>query len=152
MAYWEPSQLVDRGVYALTLLFNHDEMISVGSLGRLPFKKGSYVYVGSARANLRQRVARHVASTKRVRWHIDYLTVRREVTPAEVAAWRSRAECEVATILKRTSDGSVPHFGSSDCHCGSHLMYFVGCARRREAISAIAPDVSVALASVTRRV
>ncbi len=146
----ELSQLLGSGVYALTLVFNHEEMIPVGSLGCLPFRKGCYVYVGSARANLRKRVARHVASTKTVRWHIDYLTARREVTPTSVVVWRSRTECEVATILKKTSDGSVPHFGSSDCRCGSHLIYFASSARRLEAICAISPDVSLALPSGTR--
>jgi Uri superfamily endonuclease len=146
------SQLLDSGVYALTLLISHDEAILVGSLGRLTFKKGCYVYVGSARVSLRSRVARHLAGSKRVRWHIDYLTVRRDVNPAALAAWRSMTECEVATMLKKTSDGSVAEFGSSDCRCGSHLIYFVNLTRGLEALSAAGPDVSLSLASATRGV
>jgi sugar fermentation stimulation protein A len=42
----------DRGVYLLILKVDQKETIEVGSLGRRVFKKGFYVYVGSAKRNL----------------------------------------------------------------------------------------------------
>jgi len=41
--------------------------------GQIPFPAGWYVYTGSARNGLAQRVGRHLRHNKRKHWHIDYL-------------------------------------------------------------------------------
>jgi sugar fermentation stimulation protein A len=138
-------RLPSSGTYALTVPFAVDESMLVGSLGTLPFKRGFYVYVGSARPNLRQRIARHVVGRKRIRWHIDYITTRQGHGPVGVAVWRSASECSVASMLKKRSNGSVRGFGSSDCCCGSHLIYFATSGLLAEAISTASPDVVLLL-------
>lgn len=39
----------------------------------MEFKKGYYVYIGSAMNNLESRVKRHLSKSKKLHWHIDYL-------------------------------------------------------------------------------
>ena len=36
----------------------------IGALGKINFKKGKYVYVGSAQNNLEKRIARHLSKDK----------------------------------------------------------------------------------------
>ncbi|MEM2350838.1 MAG: DUF123 domain-containing protein [Thermoproteota archaeon] len=47
-----------------------------GSLPMVELSPGCYVYVGSAKGpgGFEKRVSRHLRKTKRVKWHIDYLT------------------------------------------------------------------------------
>jgi sugar fermentation stimulation protein A len=121
-----PQSLPSRGTYALVIGLRRSTTVRVGALGRLFFKKGVYVYVGSARRGLRPRIRRHIAKRKRVRWHIDWITSRRVFEVREV--WVSEAlgaECDLAAALSKQADGFVPHFGSSDCRCMSHLLYFI---------------------------
>ncbi|MEM4290335.1 MAG: GIY-YIG nuclease family protein, partial [Nitrososphaerota archaeon] len=99
--------------------------IRVGALGRLHFKRGVYVYVGSARRGLLSRIRRHISKRKRLRWHIDWITSRRFFEVREV--WVTDAvgiECNLASALTREADRFVHHFGSSGCGCKSHLFYF----------------------------
>ncbi len=41
------------------------ESIQIGKLGHFAFEKGYYVYVGSAKRNIRSRVNRHIAVEKK---------------------------------------------------------------------------------------
>ena len=48
--------------------------IRVGEkLGDVEFKKGIYVYVGSAMNSLESRLNRHLSDSKKLHWHLDYL-------------------------------------------------------------------------------
>ena len=96
--------------------------VQVGRLGEFDFAPGRYVYTGSARRNIDQRIARHLRREKRLRWHIDYLLNAPGVRILSVE--RSPGEeCE----LNQPGAGkiAVPGFGASDCRhgCGSHLKY-----------------------------
>jgi Uri superfamily endonuclease len=96
--------------------------VQVGRLGEFDFAPGRYVYTGSARRNIDQRIARHLRREKRLRWHIDYLLNAPGVRILSVE--RSPVEeCE----LNQHGAGkiAVPGFGASDCRhgCGSHLKY-----------------------------
>ncbi len=108
--------------YQLFLLVKDDLTIEVGALGKQHFKAGVYVYTGSARRNMEQRIARHLKKRKPKRWHIDYLTTRREVRIVEVRRF-DEDEC---TVNQQTAgEIVVPGFGASDCKrkCGSHLKF-----------------------------
>ncbi len=140
--------LPTSGIYAITILLPKEERLNVGSLGSTLFAPGFYVYVGSARPNLRQRVARHLASEKRLRWHVDYLTRDPNHFIVEVVAWRSGSECDKAALLKKSSDGWVGGFGASDCLCGSHLIYYSDAEKRMRAVRSTLPDI---LRSLGRR-
>ena len=63
------------GTYILIITLGSDIVLDVGALGPLHFPKGLYCYVGSAMGGLDQRVSRHLSKDKKVRWHIDRLTM-----------------------------------------------------------------------------
>jgi len=115
----------DKGSYFIIIRFDKDRRISVASLGELFFKKGYYIYCGSAQKNLSHRIARHKRKThKRKHWHIDYLTpFAGKIEAFAVASYRN-LECEMAAAMKKSGGEGIPGFGSSDCTCESHLFYF----------------------------
>ncbi len=122
----EVSRLPDTGAYRLTIRLSKAVRVRVGRLGLVSLPAGIYVYCGSARRNLRARVARHLRRRKRKHWHIDYLLARREAKVVDVAAWGDRTECDLAAQAIRDGGQVVtPGFGSSDCRsgCGAHLVY-----------------------------
>lgn len=114
----------DRGAYLLLLKLPRDLKIDVGSLGPVMFRKGFYVYVGSAMVNLTARIARHKRMRKHFHWHVDTLRDKAQFERALVIRSSARLECEVVAALSRIAEWSVPRFGSSDCPCESHLFGF----------------------------
>jgi len=107
------------------LIIQVDENVdmNVGALGKLTFEKGLYAYVGSAQANLEQRIKRHLGKEKRLFWHIDYLlnnSVARIVKVLYKQANRTE-ECKIAKVIGERGE-SVDGFGCSDCSCKSHLF------------------------------
>ena len=114
-----------KGIYALKIRLNKDASIKVGALGNVHFKKGNYVYVGSAQRNLEKRVERHLQSEKKLFWHIDYFLCDERAKIKEVVVRQAGkpAECELAQELLRQGE-PVYNFGCSDCQCQSHLFWF----------------------------
>jgi len=95
----------------------------VGALGPRTYRSGFYVYTGSARRGLDQRIARHLRRRKRLHWHIDFL---RAHSP-RVQAFPIRGasdECGLAAGMGRVGGSLVADFGSSDCRCAGHLVWF----------------------------
>ena len=115
-------EMEDHGSYILILRLPVKKEIKVGKLGKIQFKKGFYLYAGSARKNLTQRLERHKRERKRLFWHIDYLRAHAEVHQALPIRASDPLECELADALRKISDWEVPNFGSSDCSCNSHLL------------------------------
>ncbi len=117
----------DSGLYVLVIEVAKPVRVRVGALGEFDFVAGRYVYTGSARRNLRGRVARHRMRAKRKRWHMDYLTSHpaARVVDAILLPGTARSECEVNTMVRRAIAGSAPvrGFGASDCRagCEAHL-------------------------------
>ena len=114
------------GTYVLLLRLPRTITLHIGRLGPHRLERGYYAYVGSALSGLEGRIRRHLRSDKTKRWHIDYL---REVATVE-GAWAhagpEREECSLAGGLLRMP-GAQPGprgFGSSDCRCPTHLVYF----------------------------
>ncbi|HUL38541.1 MAG TPA: DNA/RNA nuclease SfsA, partial [Thermodesulfobacteriota bacterium] len=58
----------DRGSYLLILSLKRIRKINVGKLGEVHFRKGFYIYVGSAMANLSKRIERHRQLRKQHHW------------------------------------------------------------------------------------
>ncbi len=114
-----------KGVYLLVINLKKNSRIKIGKLGRLTLPKGYYVYVGSALSNLQARVARHLSSEKKLRWHIDYLLAspNAEVEMVITRQTEKRIECKVNEVIQKFGR-PVERFGSSDCKCKSHLTYF----------------------------
>jgi sugar fermentation stimulation protein A len=117
-------EVEDRGSYLLMLRIPKDERITVGKQGAVSFKKGYYVYVGSAMANLTSRLNRHQRGSEHCHWHIDYL--RRVATFHKALPIRASVllECSLAGALSSLAHWSMKGFGCSDCSCGSHLFGF----------------------------
>jgi Uri superfamily endonuclease len=111
-------------IYALFFDLHNSATIQIGKLGTFFFPKGHYIYVGSAKRNIRARIERHIKVEKKKRWHIDYLRPYGEIT--KIVTYSSELEeCERAQQLMREINGKIiaNGFGSSDCRCPSHLIY-----------------------------
>ena len=117
---------LDGGVYLFALHLASRRIRTVGSLGRLHFEKGWYVYVGSARRGLSRRLARHMDDSrgKKRRWHIDFLRSAARTVRAFPIPTRRDLECGLAIDVGAIARDMVPRFGCSDCSCPSHLFRF----------------------------
>jgi Uri superfamily endonuclease len=118
----------EPGTYALVLASNAARTIQIGKRGELAVEPGFYVYVGSAAGpgGLRARVARHLRESKRIHWHIDFLRMFATIHEVWYTTRVNRTEHRWATALAKMRWASVPlrGFGSSDCRCQAHLVYF----------------------------
>ncbi len=108
--------------YQLHIRLLRSRRITIGRLGTFEFPKGRYVYTGSARRNLQARIRRHLARSKRLKWHIDYLLADPHARVVNVHL-SGKGEC----VLNRETSGRivVAGFGASDCKggCGGHLKF-----------------------------
>ena len=55
---------LNHSLYTIYLELTENQFISVGKLGAFSFQKGTYVYVGSAKRNIKQRIERHKKTIK----------------------------------------------------------------------------------------
>lgn len=117
---------IKAGIYLLEIYLSVSSKIEIGSKGRYEFPVGYYYYVGSAQRNLKARLERHLRSNKKKHWHIDYLLDKGEITRYFCWPLSRECECSLAKYLAALSGGeiSIPGFGSSDCSCNAHLIYF----------------------------
>ncbi|HID63538.1 MAG TPA: GIY-YIG nuclease family protein [Anaerolineae bacterium] len=130
----------EPGTYALLLKLDKRERITVGKLGTFDFPAGYYLYVGSALGpgGLQARLARHRRGSealsqsssgqtgKKLHWHIDYLLRRAQLIEVWSVASEERLECKWGEAASRLPGAQVlvGGFGSSDCRCPAHLIYF----------------------------
>ncbi|HNY12439.1 MAG TPA: GIY-YIG nuclease family protein [Candidatus Wallbacteria bacterium] len=118
----------DCGIYHAVFQLKKDRVIKVGAQGAMLFPAAFYVYTGTAQKNLSARVRRHAAREKKVRWHIDYLTVDPHVK--FIAAYykpfaKAGRECVMNLGIVINAAFYLPKFGTSDCvGCPSHLAAF----------------------------
>jgi Uri superfamily endonuclease len=122
-AEWETVESL-KGIYVLIIHVTKDVNVNIGALGKTAFTKGLYAYVGSAQANMEQRIKRHLRKEKRLFWHIDYLLNSNSAKIVKVLHKKAdkTEECAVAKAL--SEKGKPVHgFGCSDCHCRSHLFH-----------------------------
>jgi len=119
--------MVAKGAYCICIEVGDDLRVEIGALGVIQFRKGRYIYVGSALNGLDSRVLRHLNTSKGVynaiHWHIDYLLIEERVSveAAYVRLRDEKIECEIAGKVSRYGSG-VKGFGSSDCRCNGHLF------------------------------
>jgi sugar fermentation stimulation protein A len=112
----------DSGSYIIVLNLKNNHKSDIKSLGKVLFKEGYYLYVGSAKKNLTKRIQRHMRQRKKLYWHIDYLREEADFYSALPIRASSPLECKIAQSLKRISDWVIPGFGASDCDCETHLF------------------------------
>jgi Uri superfamily endonuclease len=116
------------GTYVLVLSSRSTDLIQIGRLGALQLQSGFYVYVGSALGpgGVRARLAHHLKLSRRPHWHIDYLRAHTSVEEVWYRLDGQRLEHVWAERISLAEGASVPlvGFGSSDCGCESHLIFF----------------------------
>ena len=112
-----------KGAYLLIIKVRKNIYPKIGSLGKIKFKKGNYVYIGSALNNLEKRIARHLRKNKKKFWHIDYLLANKNAKIKKIAYKKSdkKQECEIARKIAKHAM-PIKNFGSSDCKYESHLF------------------------------
>lgn len=113
----------EHTTYRLFLRVPEDKTITVGKLGTFLFKKGVYIYVGSAKKNIARRLERHLKKEKTDRWHIDYVRKHGDLFYYETFQYKN--ECDLVHETIHAFNGICPYrkLGSSDCSCFSHLIY-----------------------------
>ena len=116
------------GSYGLVLYLSRKTQVTIGKLGNFVFNKGYYLYLGSAfgPGGLRARLGHHLAISKRLHWHIDYLRAAVGIKAIWMVDYQDNLEHIWAHQLLAANNEAVPvkKFGCSDCHCISHLFYF----------------------------
>ncbi|MGM0604738.1 MAG: GIY-YIG nuclease family protein [Halobacteriota archaeon] len=124
------------GSYVLVLSVEVPVTIDVGALGPIDFEAGGYAYVGRAfgpgglgRVDRHRELARGDRETRH--WHVDYLLGDRATRLIDVVTYPNRdVECALADDLPGQP---IDDFGSSDCDCGSHLLFCADPDRLRAA-------------------
>ena len=125
-----------KGTYCLIINVKKDVKIKIGKvLGEIEFKKGCYLYVGSAMNSLEKRVQRHLSKDKKKHWYIDYLLLNDSSNIENVIVNISdkKVECELAEMISE-NEKTIPRFGCSDCNCQSHMIYFENTEKAEEKI------------------
>jgi len=113
-----------KGIYCLVMNVKKDIETEVGALGNISFKKGNYIYVGSAQNGIEQRVRRHSRKNKKKHWHIDYLLSDKNVELIKYLYKKAgkEEECRLACFFLSSFEEPIDKFGCSDCNCKSHLF------------------------------
>jgi Uri superfamily endonuclease len=115
----------------LLIELNKAREIRYGSVQR-HFRKGYYVYIGSAMRNLRQRVHRHInyrersiptdSSGRVEHWHIDRLLVYGNIKTVLMLPNELRMEEELSGMVSKFFS-AVPSFGATDCERVDSNLY-----------------------------
>jgi len=111
-----------RGSYILLIEMPVGKAITIGRLKDTYFKGGYYAYVGSALGGIKARLNHHLKRKKKRHWHIDYLLQEASIIGISVCRNEQRVECILAETLG-SQFNTIAGFGSSDCHCQSHLFF-----------------------------
>ena len=125
-----------KGCYCLIISMTKSEKLQIGHLhDNYKFKKGYYVYIGSAMNSLTARINRHLSDEKKMHWHIDYLlkSENSEIRDVLFNISDEKIECDLASKIAENGEG-ISKFGCSDCNCKSHLIYF---KRKRDAVNSV---------------
>ena len=120
------TQLIAKGIYQLLIYLPKNTSIAVGKRGKLRFPRGYYVYTGSAQNGLQKRVERHKRRTKKHFWHIDYLLDFASIKEIFLFTNGKFDECALNLMMLDKPEAKIimPKFGSSDCNCPTHLVFF----------------------------
>ncbi len=91
----------------------------------MSFKKGDYIYIGSAKECLETRLQRHLRKKKKTYWHIDYLLKSKKTKILQIWIIDKKMECQTAEVFCQdpTTEIIKKGFGSSDCKCLTHLFF-----------------------------
>lgn len=126
MSAFSPKIPTAPGSYLLWLYLPRKTQLNVGKLGSQAFWRGWYGYSGRAfgPGGLRGRLIHHLRPANRPHWHIDYLRAHARLRSIWIAP---ELDCEHRWPQQLATHPAVTQpiagFGSSDCHCFSHLVF-----------------------------
>ena len=140
----------EKGSYVLLIELPKAETITIGRLKAIHFRRGYYAYVGSAMGGFKARLKRHLKANKRPRWHIDYLLARASINDIIICPTQDRVECPIAQALSHHFE-AIPHFGSSDCQCPSHLFFATESRQIKMRVMSITRLITAESRQLTRR-
>ncbi len=111
-----------KGFYGIFIELKRDRYIKF-SVGRgAHFKKGFYLYIGSAMGGM-GRIIRYIGEKKKKKhWHIDYLLEFSVVRMVIFIPSEKRREEEIAKKMASKFD-YIKGFGSTDTSADSHLFF-----------------------------
>lgn len=114
-----------EATYVLVIYVSENFETIVGKLGRVSFKKGNYIYIGSAKGCLESRLKRHLKKEKKIFWHIDYLLEGKKAKISQIWVIPKSIECKIADVFNKEPVCELVKkgFGSSDCKCLTHLFF-----------------------------
>jgi len=110
-----------KGSYLIVIKLEDNKKLKVGKLGKIDFRKGYYVYVGSAMNGLEKRIQRHLRTQKKIHWHIDYFLSQAKIINVFFKLSNNKQECKIAKSLGEKLS-AISGFGCSDCTCKAHLF------------------------------
>ena len=99
---------------------------------------------------VKARLSHHLKRNRKPHWHIDYLLEKATIIDIGICETEGRTECNIAQSLGSQFD-SIPDFGSSDCHCPSHLFFATETRQMQAAIMAAFKLLAIAPKSVELR-
>jgi len=120
---------ISQGIYIIEFYAACPFKILLKRFETIQFPDGYYYYIGSAQKNFTHRIKRHLKLSKKLHWHIDYLTTDKNIEIINVYMFKNAPrsfECELTTQLQNEFDLTHPvkGFGNSDCSiCESHLLH-----------------------------
>lgn len=122
----------EKGYYILLIHINRDLDIKVGSLGLTRFKRGFYLYIGSAlgRGGLYARIKRYLKRIKKPHWHIDYLLMNENVSIRAIWYLEQReSSMDLESLISRNLNKVLEFirgFGCSDKPGDLSHLYYCG--------------------------
>ncbi|MEM1939306.1 MAG: GIY-YIG nuclease family protein [Acidilobaceae archaeon] len=117
-----------KGIYMLIFELSCTTSIAIGSLGVRHLDTGLYIYIGSGRGpgGIRSRVLRHLMKSKRLWWHIDYVSTHKcfKAKSLVYAETTLDLESELASRLigYEYMRPYIEGFGSTDKESITHLF------------------------------
>ncbi len=119
-----------KGTYTLVMVCKEPFRVKIGRIAHVRIGKGFLLYTGSALGrggvSLERRIERHYRKGKKVKWHVDFLTVRPEISIKKTVCLKSlkRFECRINKLIISELMGKpvILHAGATDCKCDGHLL------------------------------
>ena len=102
-------KIILKGTYCIIIHLKEKTTIEVGKKGHITFKRGYYVYVGSALNSLKSRLKRHLSSNKKLFWHVDYLLASSNAKIIDIvfAVDEGKWECHLASKIANKGDSNT---------------------------------------------
>jgi len=116
---------MNSGIYFLLIRNDKGQLLKIKNKDCF-FRRGFYVYVGSAQKNLKQRIERHLRKEKKKHWHIDYLLEFAKIIEVKIITNRQKEKEQLYAEkwIKKADFIPARKFGASDSKAETHLTGF----------------------------